>query len=274
MVIRYTESQIQKLREYGDGPVDESEFSDNGERDRSFTKLMAAEISANNSAIKNIILNPEGHDLVKLERDLAKALIDLGFIEVRTPTMMSISSLKKMTIDEDHPLYRQVFFIDKKRCLRPMLAPNLYQYMRKLRTHTDGIIKFFEIGSCFRKESNSGQHLDEFTMLNLVVQGQLEDPVAELRKLIDVIMNVIGLEYETAREESDVYVETLDVEVDGVEVASGAVGPHRLDAAHDIHEPWCGVGFGLERLLALKHDKNTVRKTGRSLTYLNGRKID
>jgi pyrrolysyl-tRNA synthetase-like protein len=274
MVIRYTESQIQKLREYGDGPVDESEFSDNDERDRSFTKLMAAEISANNSAIKDMIQNPRGHDLVQLERDLSKALIDLGFIEVRTPTVMSKSALEKMTINEDHALYRQVFFIDKKRCLRPMLAPNLYQYMRKLRDHTDGIIKFFEIGSCFRKESNSGKHLEEFTMLNLVVQGQLEDSVAELRKLIGVIMNVVGLEYETVREESDVYVETLDVEIDGTEVASGAVGPHKLDAAHDIHEPWCGVGFGLERLLALKYDKNTVRKTGRSLTYLNGRKID
>ena len=87
-------------------------------------------------------------------------------------------------------------------------------------------------------------------------------------------MKTVGLEYETVREESDVYVETLDVEVDGVEVASGAVGPHQLDVAHDIHEPWCGVGFGLERLLVLKNEKNSVRKTGRSLTYLNGRKID
>ena len=111
-------------------------------------------------------------------------------------------------------------------------------------------------------------------MLNLVEQGQIEDPVADLREFIDIIMKIVGIEYETVREESDVYIETLDVEVDGVEVASGAVGPHKLDAAHDIHEPWCGVGFGLERLLAMKHNKNSVRKTGRSLTYLNGRKID
>jgi len=274
MVIRYTESQIQKLREYGDGPVDESEFSDYGERDKAFTKLMAAEISTNDSEIKDMIKNPQGHDLVQLERDLSKALMELGFIEVRTPTMMSKAALEKMTIDENHPLYRQVFFIDKKRCLRPMLAPNLYYYMEKLRNHTDDIIRFFEIGSCFRKESHSGRHLEEFTMLNLVVQGQIDDPVAELRKLIDLVMKVIDLDYETVREESDVYVETLDVEVDGVEVASGAVGPHKLDAAHNIHEPWCGVGFGLERLLAMKNEKNSVRKTGRSLTYLNGRKID
>ncbi len=274
MDVHYTESQIQKLREYGDGPVDTSKFSDSQERDRSFSKLMSAEISANNSAVRDMIANPRGHELVQLERDLSKALIEASFIEVRTPTMISKASLEKMTITEDHPLYRQVFFIDKKRCLRPMLAPNLYYYMRKLRDHTDGTIRFFEIGSCFRKESHSGRHLEEFTMLNLVQQGQLEDPVADLREFIDIVMKTVGLEYETVREESDVYVETLDVEVDGVEVASGAVGPHQLDVAHDIHEPWCGVGFGLERLLALKNEKNSVRKTGRSLTYLNGRKID
>lgn len=51
------------------------------------------------------------------------------------------------------------------------------------------------------------------------------------------------MDYTLTREESDVYVETLDVEVDGTEVASGAVGPHRLDAAHDVHEAWAGVGF-------------------------------
>ncbi|MEA4978063.1 MAG: pyrrolysine--tRNA(Pyl) ligase large subunit [Methanomassiliicoccaceae archaeon] len=274
MVVRYTESQIQKLREYGDGPVDLSEFSDAAERDISFTKLMAAEMSANDAAIKDMVSNPRGHDLVQLERELSKALMDAGFVEVRTPTIISKAALAKMTITEDHPLYRQVFFIDSKRCLRPMLAPNLYYYMRKLRDHTDDTIRFFEIGSCFRKESHSGRHLEEFTMLNLVEQGQIEDPVADLREFIDIVMDTVGMKYETAREESDVYVETLDVEVDGVEVASGAVGPHILDAAHDIHEPWCGIGFGLERLLAMKNGKNSVRKTGRSLTYMNGRKID
>lgn len=274
MVVKYTESQIQKLREYGDGLVDTSEFSDPAERDRSFTKLMAAEMSVNDADIKDMVSNPRGHDLVQLERDLSKALIEAGFVEVRTPTMMSKAALAKMTITEDHPLYKQVFFIDSKRCLRPMLAPNLYHYMRKLRDHTDRRIRFFEIGSCFRKESHSGRHLEEFTMLNLVEQGQIEDPVADLREFIGIVMDTVGLKYETVREESDVYVETLDVEVDGMEVASGAVGPHMLDAAHDIHEPWCGVGFGLERLLAMKNGKNSVRKTGRSLTYMNGRKID
>ncbi|MGI5965294.1 MAG: pyrrolysine--tRNA(Pyl) ligase large subunit [Candidatus Methanomethylophilaceae archaeon] len=274
MSVKFTESQVQKLREYGDGPVDVSEFADAEERDRAFTKLMSAEISENNSDVRDMIANPRGHDLVTLERELSAKLVSMGFIEVRTPTIMSTAGLAKMTITEDHPLYKQVFFIDKKRCLRPMLAPNLYYYMAKLRNHTDGQIRFFEIGSCFRKESHSGRHLEEFTMLNLVQQGDAEDTVEDLKKFIDAVMKTVGLEYEIKREESDVYVETLDVEVDGTEVASGAVGPHPLDAAHGINEPWCGVGFGLERLLALKNGKNSVKKTGRSLTYLNGRKID
>jgi phenylalanyl-tRNA synthetase alpha chain len=95
-----------------------------------------------------------------------------------------------------------------------------------------------------------------------------------LKMYIGDIMDALGVEYTTTREESDVYVETLDVEINGVEVASGAIGPHKLDPAHDIHEPWAGVGFGLERLLMLKNAKSNVRKTGKSITYINGYKMD
>jgi phenylalanyl-tRNA synthetase alpha chain len=155
-----------------------------------------------------------------------------------------------------------------------MLAPNLYYVMRKLREHTDGPVKIFEIGSCFRKESHSNAHLEEFTMLNLVELGPDRDATEALKEYIGDVMGVTGLDYTLSREESDVYKETLDVIIDGTEVSSGAVGPHTLDHAHDIHEPWSGVGFGLERLLMLMNNKGSVRKTGRSLSYLNGAKIN
>ncbi|MDR1690767.1 MAG: hypothetical protein LBR42_02830 [Candidatus Methanoplasma sp.] len=231
-------------------------------------------VSVNERSIKGMIEAPRQHYLTKLESDISNVLISKGFIEVRTPTMISAASLEKMTITPEHPLYKQVFFVDKKRCLRPMLAPNLYYVMRKLRDHTDGPVKIFEIGSCFRKESHSGEHLEEFTMLNLVEMGPDRDATEALTEYIADIMGVTGLDYTLSREESDVYKETLDVIIDGVEVSSGAVGPHVLDAAHDVHEPWSGVGFGLERLLMMMNKKGSVRKTGRSLSYLNGAKIN
>jgi len=95
-----------------------------------------------------------------------------------------------------------------------------------------------------------------------------------ISRYIDDIMDAVGVEYTTSREESDVYVETLDVEINGTEVASGAIGPHKLDAAHDVHEAWAGIGFGLERLLMLKNGKSNAKKTGKSITYLNGYKLD
>ena len=66
----------------------------------------------------------------------------------------------------------------------------------------------------------------------------------------------------------------IHVEINGTEVASGAIGPHKLDPAHDVHEPWAGIGFGLERLLMLKNGKSNAKKTGKSITYLNGYKLD
>ncbi|MGN0138460.1 MAG: pyrrolysine--tRNA(Pyl) ligase large subunit [Candidatus Methanomethylophilaceae archaeon] len=274
MGIKFTDPQIQHLVEYGDRDWSDMEFDDAADRDRQFSKEMSKTESANDQGIKLLIREPRRHDLAALEARIAEKLIARGFIEVRTPIIISTAALAKMTITPDHPLYKQVFFIDEKRCLRPMLAPNLYVVMRKLRDHTDGPVRIFEIGSCFRKESKSSRHLEEFTMLNLVDLGPDGDAVECLKDYIDDVMTSAGLEYELVREKSDVYKETLDVEVDGIEVASGAVGPHVLDAAHDIHEPWSGVGFGLERLLMLANKKSSVRKTGKSITYLDGYKID
>jgi len=235
---------------------------------------MADLVALNERSIKGMFRAPSRHCLTQLEADISKVLTAKGFIEVRTPTIISVASLEKMTITPGHPLYKQVFFIDEKRCLRPMLAPNLYYVMRKLRDHTDGPVRIFEIGSCFRKESHSSAHLEEFTMLNLVEMGPDRDAADALKEYIADVMGVTGLDYSLSREESDVYKETLDVMIGEIEVSSGAVGPHVLDPAHDVHEPWSGVGFGLERLLMLMNDKGSVKKTGRSLTYLNGAKIN
>ena len=270
----FTDAQIQKLIEYGDVNWSDMTFEDAAARDKQFAKEMKKAETANDNGIQLLIKNPRRHDLAVLEAKIAEKLVSRGFIEVRTPIIISKAALAKMTITEDHPLYKQVFFIDDKRCLRPMLAPNLYVVMRKLRDHMDGPVRIFEIGSCFRKESKSSRHLEEFTMMNLVDMGPDREPTECLKDYIDDVMTAAGLEYTLSREESDVYVETLDVEVNGMEVASGAVGPHILDPAHDVHEPWAGVGFGLERLLMLSEGKSSVRKTGRSITYLDGFKID
>ena len=273
-MFEFTDPQIQRLMEYGDDDYSGMSFQDAAERDRQFAKLMSKTKAANDAGISGLIADPRRHDLSLLEARIAERLTARGFIEVRTPMIISTAALAKMTITPDHPLYKQVFFIDDKRCLRPMLAPNLYVVMRKLRDHTDGPVRIFEMGSCFRKESKSNRHLEEFTMLNLVDMGPDGDPTECLKTYIDDVMQAAGLEYTLSREESDVYVETLDVNIGDTEVASGAVGPHILDAAHDVHEAWAGVGFGLERLLMLKEGKSSARKTGKSITYLDGYKID
>lgn len=273
-MFEFTDPQIQRLMEYGDDDYSDMSFQDAAERDKQFAKLMSKTKAVNDAGIADLIANPRRHDLSLLEARIAEKLTARGFIEVRTPLIISNAALAKMTITPDHPLYKQVFFIDDKRCLRPMLAPNLYVVMRKLREHTDGPVRIFEMGSCFRKESKSNRHLEEFTMMNLVDMGPDGDPTECLKVYIDDVMQAAGLEYTLSREESDVYVETLDVNIGETEVASGAVGPHILDPAHDVHEPWAGVGFGLERLLMLKEGKSSARKTGKSITYLDGYKID
>ncbi|MBI0584194.1 MAG: hypothetical protein ISF22_08210 [Methanomassiliicoccus sp.] len=274
MVFEWTPSQKQRLRELGRAKGPEQEFANVDERDLAFTKEVSQLQSANRRKIRDLQTRPERHQMVQAEDVIARALIADGFMEVKTPTIISKGSLAKMGIDHSHPLHEQVFWLDEARCLRPMLAPNLYFLMRHLRRNAVLPLRMFEIGPCYRKESHGSNHLEEFTMLNLVEMAPKDDEMGHLRNHIDTVMTAIGLKYDLREQDSEVYVKTIDVEIDGVEVASAAMGPHKLDHAHGITDAWVGVGFGLERLIMMKNGENNIKKVGRSLIYLGGARLD
>jgi len=155
-----------------------------------------------------------------------------------------------------------------------MLAPGLYHLMSQLRKFVNPV-KIFEIGQCFRKETRGQQHLEEFTMMNLVEYGDILEPEKRINYMIDLIMENIGLrEYEVHRVDSLVYGKTIDVSIKGVEVASAAIGPHPLDKNWNVYESWAGIGVGIERLLMLKENFKNIKRVSRSLSYLNGWRLD
>jgi len=85
------------------------------------------------------------------------------------------------------------------------------------------------------------------------------------------VMNVLGIEeYEIVKESSAVYGETLDIIVSGVELASGSYGPHKLDPAWGVFEPWVGIGLGIERLALVKGNHKTIKRVGKSIMFIDG----
>jgi pyrrolysyl-tRNA synthetase-like protein len=274
METRWTPSQLQRIKEMG-GTVDvDRSFSSDQEREIEFTSYVTRLQNDNRNRLRAMCEDPTRLQIAALENELAKALVEVGFMEVRTPTIISKEALRKMGIDRSHPLLEQVFWLDDKRCLRPMLAPNLYFMMRHMGRNVKMPLRIFEIGPCYRKESKGANHLEEFTMLNLVEMAPEGDPIESLKAHISTIMKVVDVGYELTLCDSEVYSKTIDVEVDHIEMGSGAVGPHPLDKAHGINEAWAGVGFGLERLLMMKNKETNVKKVGRSLIYQNGVRID
>ena len=219
-----------------------------------------------------------GPKLYKLECRLTEVLNQRGFSRVITPTIISKSQLAKMSIDEDHSLFDKVFWINPKQCLRPMLAPNLYPIMYELARLGKMPIRFFEIGPCFRKESDSAQHNSEFTMLNLVEMGLPEDERHDrLMELGQLVAAAAGLkDYAFEKESSAVYGDTIDIVCgeNKVEIASGAMGPHPLDHAWRITDTWVGLGFGLERMVMMKEGGDSISKWGKSLAYLDGIRLN
>lgn len=273
--VRFSPIQRQRLAEIGltDDP-DERVFESTDERDRSFEGLSREFTQRNLDRLEALRTGPRRPEMRLVEAQLVDVLVAAGFVEVATPIIIGKGSLAKVGLGEAHPLWRQVYWVDRDRCLRPMLAPNLYVMLSHLQRLWPPPVRIFEVGPCFRRESKGSNHLSEFTMLNLVELEPERGAVERLRELAGVVMEGVGLEYELVETDSNVYGATLDVEVAGVEVASGVAGPHPLDEEWGIGAPWAGWGFGIERLAMLRTGGTRIHPVARSLIYLDGSRLN
>jgi len=274
--ITWTMIQKQRLQELNAGEIlQEMCFESQHERDRAYQEQEHLLVVRGKQKLLEMLETTRRPALSVLEQQLVEALTQKGFVQVVTPTIISKTALAKMSVSDDHPLFSQVFWLDSKRCLRPMLAPNLYTLWKDLLRLWEKPIRIFEIGTCYRKESKGALHLNEFTMLNLTELGLPEDQRHQrLEELASLVMDTAGIvDYQLESESSVVYGDTLDV-VKGIELGSSAMGPHALDDQWGIFDPWVGIGFGLERLLMIKEGSQNVQSMGRSLTYLNGVRLN
>lgn len=275
----WTDIQKRRLKELDAGPeVLDACFDSVEARNRAFLPVEKRLKEQAREKLKSFLSTDLRPRLCRLETRLVDTLNRMGFSQVVTPIVISKGWLARMSIDDSHPLSRQVFWIDGRQCLRPMLAPNLYSLMIDLGRVAERPIRFFEVGPCFRKESDGARHSSEFTMLNLVEMGlPLESRLDRLRELGAAVAEAAGIEdYRFETESSEIYGDTLDVVAGdaGVEIASGAMGPHPLDAAWRVTDTWVGLGFGLERMVMVARGGDTLGRWGRSLAYLDGIRLN
>ena len=279
MAITWTETQIRRLTELD---VSESDlnrrFENVSHRERSYQDMEKQLVTRQRQRLEEFRKIHRRPGLCRLENRLVDVLVNQGFAQVTTPIIMSSGLLSKMSIDANHPLYSQIYWLDKNKYLRPMLAPHLYFVLVDLLRLWDKPVQIFEVGPCFRKESQGSQHSSEFTMLNLVVMGlpseTRDEKIRELGALVANAAGVSDFRFETVT--SEIYGDTVDIVAgkDNLEVGSAAMGPHPLDRAWKINTTWIGIGFGLERLLMVAQESRSLAKMGRSLTYLDGIRLN
>lgn len=275
---KFTITQRERLTELdAASEVLDREFDTKEERNAEFKKIETQMAREGRQRLKELVEERHITFTEEVSRSLQDWLMKDGYTKVSTPTIITRQMLEKMTIDEVHHLSEQVFWLDRKRCLRPMLAPNLYVMMRELKRITNQPVKIFEIGSCFRKESQGAKHMNEFTMLNCVQLAVVQDgrQVEALKEMAHSAMQALGIEdYELVVEESTVYGSTVDIEIDGIEVASGSYGPHFLDKQWGVFDTWVGIGFGVERLAMAMSKSKTIKRFGRSIAFIDGEPLN
>lgn len=279
-IFQWTEVQIRRLKELdaSDEIRAAAGFNSRDERNRRFQEIEQFLVRRERAKLENFLEHRLRPKICLLEQRLIDTLNQHGFAQVTTPLIITRAALARMSITATHPLYRQVYWIDGNKCLRPMLAPNLYSLMMDLGRVRKRPLRFFEVGPCFRKETEGLHHTSEFTMLNLVEMGLPEsERHHRLREIGAIVSEAAGLtDYDFEEEISEVYGDTLDI-VAGesrIEVASGAMGPHPLDTAWRIDETWIGFGFGIERLLMVSEGHGTMGRWRKSLSYLDGIRLN
>lgn len=275
---KMTETQVKRLVELNADKDDLNRYFDTTTaRDDFYRKKEKYYAVINRQRIANCLNAKHEVTLVTVQNQLSEWLTKTKqYTQVVTPAFITKEMLSKMTITPEHALYNQVFWLDEKKCLRPMLAPNLYELMRELKRAVKQPIKIFEAGSCFRKETQGSQHLNEFTMLNLVQFGGIDEgnQMDTLKEMASEAMDFLGIKnYEMVMENSEVYNVTLDIVVGGLEVASCSFGPHSLDERWGVFDTWIGMGFGVERLAMVMNGYNNIKRLGRSLTYFDGARL-
>ncbi len=275
MSLGWSEVQRRRLQELeADLEVLNRRFEDARRRNQTFQQLEKGLVQRRRADLQDFLTRRMRPRLALLEGWLVAALNAQGFSQMVTPTILSRDDLTRMSIGRDHEFNEQIFWVDSRRCLRPMLAPNLYRLMRHLARLQPGPVRIFEVGSCFRKETGGARHTSEFTMLNLV---EMRVPAGRRRQRLEelaaVVMRAAGIEnFRLETESSEVYGRTTDVVAgpEGLEVASCAVGPHPLDGGWGIVDSWVGLGFGLERLLMVREGGSSIGRWCRSNAYLDG----
>ena len=123
----WTSTQQRRLKELG--ATEEQlrlPFQTSHERDRTYQELEKLLVDLGKERLEELRTTHRRPALCRLETKLIETLTEQGFVQVVTPIILAKGLLAKMSITEDHPLASQIFWLGGNKCLRPMLAPNLY----------------------------------------------------------------------------------------------------------------------------------------------------
>ncbi|MCP4454057.1 MAG: pyrrolysine--tRNA(Pyl) ligase large subunit, partial [Planctomycetes bacterium] len=116
--LTWTDIQSKRLKELNVGAdAMASAFESHDARNHAYQTTEKQLLKREKARLNEFLTHQLQPELCKLECHLTRVLNQQGFSRVTTPTLISKTQLGKMSIDEQHPLFDQVFWINDKQCL-------------------------------------------------------------------------------------------------------------------------------------------------------------
>lgn len=126
---------MQRLRELNAAEhVLGQKFPNSEERNKDFLRLERDLVRQSQQNLQALRTKRRCPRLCELEDALTQTLVKQEFVQVLTPILISKDSIEKMSIEPGHELFKQVFWVEEKKCLRPPVHANMGISPSKIKT--------------------------------------------------------------------------------------------------------------------------------------------
>lgn len=217
------------------------------------------------SKIKNIKPNFNISEFMKILREYREGLIEGDDLLEDMVNRLGITTEEASKVLDIIPQFKEIQPVPSKTTLRSHMTAAWFPTLQALQGRSDLPLKLFSVGLRFRREQRvDASHLRAHYGGSMVLMGSDVDLDAG-RKTTDEILSKLGfknLKFVQKKATSNYYEQGSEYEVYSGKLEIADIGMYSKKALgnYGIKYPVFNLGFGLERVLMVRHNYEDIRE--------------